>query len=127
MKSLSRAMASRTLMERLTLNSASICILPRQEASDCDKQMADRGRREEKEAMEHVEIFFAMIRAPQAFASKPQNTSPRNITTSTVNAPEVPGAFIIAPNHINFVAGFSATSPAIARAADTGRTDVSSY
>jgi hypothetical protein len=114
-------------MERLTLNSASICILPRQEASDCDTQMADRGKREKKEAMEHVEFFFAMIRAPQALASKPQNTPPRNIETFNANAPELSGAVIIAPNHINFVAGFSATSLAIARTRNTARTEVSSH
>jgi hypothetical protein len=114
-------------MERLTLNSASICILPRQEASDCDKQMAARGKREEKEAMKHVEFFFAMIRAPQALASKSRYASLQIIEISIANAPELSRGLIIATDHIGFVAEDPATSSAIARAGDTARTNVSSY
>jgi len=93
--------------------------------------------------MEHVEIFLAMIGVPPAFASKPRNSSPVEISISKNNAQEaqradametarasdrnMTSAVAFAPNHFNFTFGLSAARPASAGPGDTARADASSH
>jgi hypothetical protein len=95
--------------------------------------------------MAHIEIFFATISAPPAFASKLRNTSPVDIDTSITNAIGPPGAnapvkkqasdryaitasasIKTAPNKIT-LPELSAARPSIDGARGTTRPDVSSY